>query len=240
MAVIGKHFRAASSYVTGAVRHVIRRWTYLVAAVVMAGAFVSITTPASAVLRPGWSPIRTPNQEGTGGALSAVSCATTHSCVAVGSVDVGFKVVPAGESWNGHNWSLHYLAVPAHGLNTRLAAVSCSSARACIAVGSYQTPRQARRISRRILLPGLLSCGTGRLGRSSSNLAGADWTACRVHRRLTAWRLAARIPTPPSLCIARLLSDGMATLGQSSSCHISDDRGCRPSMQLPVRLQRRA
>jgi hypothetical protein len=136
------------SYVTAVVRHVTRRWIYVAAAVVMAGAFVSITGPASAALRPGWSTVPTPNQKGTGGALSAVSCATADSCVAVGSVAVGFKVVPAAESWNGHSWSLHYLAVPAHGLNTSLAAVSCFSARACIAVGSYQTPRQARRTRR--------------------------------------------------------------------------------------------
>jgi hypothetical protein len=126
------------------VRHVIRRLINVSAALVVAGAFVIVTVPASAAPSPGWSLMPTPNQQGSGGGLNAVSCAAADSCVAVGSVDVGFSVIPAAESWNGKSWSLQHGGVPAHGLNASLAAVSCSSARACIAVGSYQTPRQAR------------------------------------------------------------------------------------------------
>ena len=76
----------------------------------------------------------------TSSVLSAVSCASKVSCVAVGSSDVS----PAGdyvtlaESWNGAAWTIEPTPNPAKG--SQLLAVSCTSATACTAVGSWQKP----------------------------------------------------------------------------------------------------
>jgi hypothetical protein len=76
----------------------------------------------------------------TGSVLSAVSCTSTLACVAVGSSDVN----PAGdyvtlaEVWDGTSWTIASTPNPAKG--SQLLGVSCSSAAACVAVGSWQKP----------------------------------------------------------------------------------------------------
>jgi hypothetical protein len=76
----------------------------------------------------------------TSSVLSAVSCASKADCVAVGSSDVA----PAGdyvtlaEAWNGATWSIEATHNPAKA--SQLLAVSCLSATACTAVGSWQKP----------------------------------------------------------------------------------------------------
>ncbi|HEV8065756.1 MAG TPA: hypothetical protein VGP46_13020, partial [Acidimicrobiales bacterium] len=40
------------------------------------------------------------------GSLSAVSCASATSCMAVGSVRIGSEEQPAADSWNGSRWQL--------------------------------------------------------------------------------------------------------------------------------------
>lgn len=66
--------------------------------------------------------------------LTGVSCVSTTSCVAVGSV-VGSNSAqkPLAETWNGSSWA----AQPATTLPARgdLASVSCTSPRSCVAVG---------------------------------------------------------------------------------------------------------
>jgi hypothetical protein len=76
----------------------------------------------------------------TSSVLSAVSCASREACVAVGSSDVA----PAGdyvtlaEAWDGTTWSIEATHNPAKA--SQLLSVSCSSATACTAVGSWQEP----------------------------------------------------------------------------------------------------
>ncbi len=75
----------------------------------------------------------------TGSRFTEVSCASPAACIAIGSYDTartsGLTLV---ERWNGASWSIQQTPSPATGAaNSQLTAVSCSSAMACTAVGSY-------------------------------------------------------------------------------------------------------
>lgn len=76
-----------------------------------------------------------------GGILSAVSCSAAMDCTATGA---GFAASgqPLAERWNGTSWAAQ-TTVPPPGFQASVTAialigVSCSSAGACTAVGSYQ------------------------------------------------------------------------------------------------------
>lgn len=69
--------------------------------------------------------------------LSGVSCATSSACFAVGSWSGASGAAPLIEQRNGSVWSLMSVPTPSGGSNARLTAVSCTSASACTAVGSY-------------------------------------------------------------------------------------------------------
>ena len=77
--------------------------------------------------------------------LRAVSCASQSSCVAVGSYTVGAQCtseggscisLPVAETWNGTNWTVQKTPNPPQSETTNLNGISCTSATACIAVGS--------------------------------------------------------------------------------------------------------
>jgi hypothetical protein len=73
-----------------------------------------------------------------GGDLFAVSCASSKSCVAVGSYgNADFDIVALGESWNGKTWTASEPSAPAGALAAALQSVSCVSPTACVAVGWY-------------------------------------------------------------------------------------------------------
>jgi hypothetical protein len=77
------------------------------------------------------------------GDLSQVSCAAATFCIAVGD----YKLInddsgtswPLAERWNGHRWKV----TPASKLPGFLTGVSCSSARACTAVGESDAGHRA-------------------------------------------------------------------------------------------------
>jgi hypothetical protein len=77
---------------------------------------------------------------GTPGDISSVSCASSTSCVAVGSIDApGGAVTTLVERWNGTGWMVEPSQNPAvapH--NSELHGVSCVSSTSCIAVGWYR------------------------------------------------------------------------------------------------------
>jgi hypothetical protein len=94
-----------------------------------------------------WSVLITPTmeQEST---LSAVSCVSSHACIAVGSVGLGpdcpgsngdfcSLVYGTVERWDGRRWSLQ----PTPKRPGHLEGVSCTSARACVAVGGAVAER---------------------------------------------------------------------------------------------------
>jgi hypothetical protein len=77
------------------------------------------------------------------GRLNGVSCTSARSCEAVGGGGVLTAPGQSGpltlaERWNGRRWVMQQVPVPAGAINPILAAVSCTSAWACTAVGTYQ------------------------------------------------------------------------------------------------------
>ncbi len=96
----------------------------------------------------GWAVLPTPNPAGSPlvrllSALAAVSCTSTRRCVAVGYTDsVSSNTVvrsTLAETWDGHAWSLQSTPDPFGAPESLLVAVSCTSPRACVAVGSSNT-----------------------------------------------------------------------------------------------------
>jgi hypothetical protein len=72
--------------------------------------------------------------------LTAVSCPSTKSCIAVGSfTDGSGNQTPFAEHWNGTTWSIKTTPVPSGAHIPHLNGVSCTSSTACQAVGSDDT-----------------------------------------------------------------------------------------------------
>ena len=74
----------------------------------------------------------------TNTALAGVFCGSATDCTAVGrSFDAAGNQTAVVESWNGAAWKSQAAAVPVGATGAELSAVSCRSASACTAVGSY-------------------------------------------------------------------------------------------------------
>lgn len=104
---------------------------------------------APAVLRwngKAWSVQHAPNPPARGGSmLTAVSCARSDDCVAVGKRG-GYQEGTLAEHWNGKTWRV--MPTPmSRTLNSHLNAVSCSSPQACTAVGDHLISRSARLVT---------------------------------------------------------------------------------------------
>jgi hypothetical protein len=71
---------------------------------------------------------------------NSVSCTSASSCEAVGQTlgQNGYPVTFA-EAWNGSTWTVQSAAAPVTTMGSSLAAVSCTSASSCTAVGQYQS-----------------------------------------------------------------------------------------------------
>lgn len=107
-----------------------------------------LATAACAFLLPGtpsaaaavWSVQTTPNPTTINDSnLFDVSCGSAKACSAVGSYVNGSTRVSFAEDWNGSGWSIHSTPVPPAALSSDLSSVSCTSANACIAVGTWAT-----------------------------------------------------------------------------------------------------
>ena len=86
-----------------------------------------------------WIVQTTPNPKGpTESGLTAVSCSSATACTAVGIQENSSNIqVMFSEVWNGTSWSLQTTPNPKGATDTDLYGVSCSSATACTAVGTY-------------------------------------------------------------------------------------------------------
>jgi len=72
--------------------------------------------------------------------LTGVSCPAATFCEAVGKYNLpSSNQVSLVEGWDGQRWALQRFPLPAGASATALSQVSCTSARFCEAVGSYQT-----------------------------------------------------------------------------------------------------
>jgi len=67
--------------------------------------------------------------------LNGVSCASARACMAVGYVDDGTSEHDLAMAWNGSTWTIQATAAAPSGTSTSLNAVSCSSAKDCMAAG---------------------------------------------------------------------------------------------------------
>lgn len=87
----------------------------------------------------GWANVLVKLPAGSaGGDLFGVSCASSKSCVAVGSYgNADFEIVALAESWNGKTWRASEPSAPAGASEAALQGVSCVSAAGCVAVGWY-------------------------------------------------------------------------------------------------------
>jgi hypothetical protein len=83
----------------------------------------------------------TPNPPGsTASLLGAVSCPSATSCTAVGEYFAGGGTeLTLAEHWNGSAWVIQSTPNPAGSTLSLLRGVSCTSARACVAVGTEVT-----------------------------------------------------------------------------------------------------
>jgi hypothetical protein len=88
-----------------------------------------------------WAIRHIPNAPGTtASALSGVSCTRASACIAVGWGYTGIATLTLAERWNGTAWAIQPTPNPAGATDSHLFSVSCSSARACTAVGGNNTP----------------------------------------------------------------------------------------------------
>ena len=91
-----------------------------------------------------WSISAAPNPpDDTDSPLTAVSCASSSFCLAVGYTGGNEPTSrPFAELWNGSTWSLQYanpaFPLPPSGFRGQLYGVSCQSASFCMAVGSWE------------------------------------------------------------------------------------------------------
>jgi hypothetical protein len=88
-----------------------------------------------------WSLEPSPNPTGSKrSSLSSVSCTSPTACTAVGSYDnsTGNQVTLA-ETWNGTAWAIQPTPDPTGSKHSSLSGVSCASATACTAVGTFDS-----------------------------------------------------------------------------------------------------
>lgn len=105
--------------------------------ILMASATLAAASPGlAAVASPPWS-VQTVSlpPKATFGYLTAVSCSTATSCVAIGLDNLGPGLL--AEVWNGDAWTPQSPPVPAGGTYGVLQAVSCISPTSCTASGFY-------------------------------------------------------------------------------------------------------
>jgi hypothetical protein len=110
------------------------RWRIRVCAVVGCVTVALCLAAAEAASASGWTVQPTPGPRG--GTLLAVSCTSPAVCIAVGSSSAGRPAKVLAERWDGRRWSIQRTPNPRGAVSSRLSGVSCTSARACSAVGT--------------------------------------------------------------------------------------------------------
>ncbi|MFI5286459.1 MAG: hypothetical protein ACHQ4F_09075 [Candidatus Dormibacteria bacterium] len=88
-----------------------------------------------------WAIQPTPNPAGAeSSAFAGVACASTSACTAVGSSTTSAGIPETlAEQWNGTSWAIETTPNPPGATSSVLAAVACTSATTCSAVGSDVT-----------------------------------------------------------------------------------------------------
>lgn len=86
-----------------------------------------------------WSAQTISNPPGatSGAELRGVSCASSTSCIAVGTANSATSTFIFSDKWNGTSWSAQTISGPSGTSRISMNGVSCTSSTACTAVGSY-------------------------------------------------------------------------------------------------------
>lgn len=80
-----------------------------------------------------WTESKPPESATSRATLAEVSCPSSARCMAVGGLDGA----ALAEEWNGTTWTQRTFPLPAGATGGAPSAISCTSATACVAVGSY-------------------------------------------------------------------------------------------------------
>jgi len=128
----------------------------------------------------------TPRPAGaTSAQFSGVSCSAARVCTAVGYYTGTGGARPLAEAWNGTNWHIRAVPLPRRAPGGILAAVSCTSPRACTATGanfSATRPTLAERWNgtrwRVQLTPNPANSGASRQQPELNGVSCASATAC--------------------------------------------------------------
>jgi hypothetical protein len=89
---------------------------------------------------PEWAVQTTANpKEAESADLEGVACTGSSSCSAVGSYDLKGSMTATAQGWKGTEWVVQTVPSAKEALTSNLLAVSCTTAAACTAVGSYET-----------------------------------------------------------------------------------------------------
>lgn len=93
-----------------------------------------------------WAVGETPLPAGArAGKLTGVACTSASECKAVGEYTESFGArLTLVETWNGREWSVQRTPNPLSATRSTLSAISCTSASACVAVGSAESEFTAR------------------------------------------------------------------------------------------------
>lgn len=108
----------------------------------LVGVFEGCAQPAVAAPRSASLPLTgsTGRSAASRGTLLGVSCASTTWCVAVGGkLDGSGQPIPLAQVWKGGRWSVQATPEPAGSTDSTLDGVSCTSPKACTAVGTSST-----------------------------------------------------------------------------------------------------
>ena len=116
-------------------RRVIATGIGLVAAL---GAPPPASTPGAAAAT--WSIVSGPSAVIDSGDITSASCPSAATCTAVGSsINSSGTQVALIEAWKSSRWTIQSSPAPPGAQRSSLSGVSCASATACIAVGTYVT-----------------------------------------------------------------------------------------------------
>jgi hypothetical protein len=112
-----------------------------VAGVATAAALLVLVSTVPAAATGGWVIQPTKNRSGASeNQLKGVACASAKACIAVGgsgSISVVGKQRALAEGWNGTAWKIQATPNPKGATESNLFAISCWSAKGCMAVGTY-------------------------------------------------------------------------------------------------------
>lgn len=86
-----------------------------------------------------WSLRHAPSPGSVSNNLVAVRCSSANRCMAVGSSQDGSTTETLAERWNGKKWSIVHTPNPTGSPASYLNAITCTSTKACTAVGSSQS-----------------------------------------------------------------------------------------------------